>query len=88
MYNRIATMLSQIEEGAKWPQSTTHAKVVYLEKMGAVMEKVMSYRPLTITCPLYRCYATMRLEDLQEWICSWAAPEMHAGVPGVGAVDA
>ena len=88
VYDKIAIMLNQIEKGAKWPQSATHAKVGYLEKAGAVMGKVMSYRPLTITCPLYRCYATMRLEDLQGWIRSWALSEIHAGVPGVGAVDA
>ena len=48
----------------------------------------MSYRPLTITAALYLCWATMRLADLKGWIDSWALPEMYAGVPGRGAVDA
>ena len=48
----------------------------------------MSYRPLTITIPIYRRWATMRLATMEEWIGSWALPEMHAGVPEVGAVDA
>ena len=48
----------------------------------------MSYRPLTITAPLYRCWATMRLGCMEAWIRSWALPEMHAGVPEMGAVDA
>ena len=52
------------------------------------MGMVMSYRPLTITSPLYRCWATLRLEDMQEWVKTWALPDMHAGVPAMGAVDA
>ena len=48
----------------------------------------MSYRSLTITAPLYRCWATMRLGCMEAWIRSWALPEMHAGVPEMGAVDA
>ena len=81
-------MVNQIEQGRQWPTSTRHARVVYLEKEGAEVGQVMSYRPLTITAPLYRCWATMRLADLEEWIRSWALPEMYAGVPGMGAVDA
>ena len=84
----IATLLNQIEEGAQWPRSAPHAMVVYLQKEGAEVGQVMGYRPLTITAPLYRCWATMRLADLQEWIDGWALPEMYAGVPGRGAVDA
>ena len=30
----------------------------------------------------------MRLEDMSEWVDSWALEEMYAGVPGKGAVDA
>ena len=48
----------------------------------------MSYRILTIASPLYRCYAAMRLADMDLWVRSWALPEMFAGVPGRGAVDA
>ena len=47
----------------------------------------MSYRPLTITTSLYRCWATMRLATLDGWIRSWALPEMYVGVPGMEAVD-
>ena len=48
----------------------------------------MSYRPLTITSPLYRAWATMRLRSIEEWTIAWALPEMFAGVPEMGAVDA
>ena len=48
----------------------------------------MSYRPLTISAPVYRGYATMRLRHLEDWIRQWALPEMYAGIPEVGAVDA
>ena len=77
----IATMLKQIEEGAPWPESTGHARVVFLEKVGAAIGEVMSYRPLTITSPLYRSWATMRLRSIEEWAVAWSLPEMFAGVP-------
>ena len=85
---RVAVMYNQIEEGASWPRSAPHARVAYLEKNGAPAGKVMSFRPLTISAPIYRAYATMRLEDIQPWVQEWGLPEMHAGVPGVGAADA
>jgi len=84
----IAIMLNQIEQGAEWPKSAVHARVVFLEKEGAPVGKITSYRPLTITAPIYRCWATMRLEDMHDWVGHWALDEMHAGVPGKGAVDA
>ena len=48
----------------------------------------MSYRPLTITAPLYRAWATMRLREMEPWVRTWALPEMFAGIPEMGAVDA
>ena len=84
----IANMLKQIEGGARWPRSANHALIAYLEKEGAEAGHVMSFRPITITAPLYRAWATMRLRSLQPWVREWALPEMHAGVPELGAVDA
>ncbi len=62
--------------------------MVYLEKLGAEIGRVMSYRPLTITAPIYRAWASMRLRHLEPWVREWALPEMFAGVPEMGAVDA
>ena len=87
-YGHIAVLLDQIEKGAPWPRSSLHARVVFLERLGAMTGQVMSYRPLTITSPLYRCWGTMRLRSCEPWIREWALPEMHAGVPEMGAVDA
>ena len=64
----VAVMLNQIEGGARWPKSAVHARIIYLEKEGAVMGKVMSYRPITISAPIYRSWAALRLKDLQEWV--------------------
>ena len=44
----------------------------------------MSDRPLTITAPIYRVWASMRLKDLSEWISLWVLPDMYAGIPGKG----
>ena len=57
-------------------------------KLLAYMGQVMSFRPLTISAPLYRAYATMRLKDMQPWVEQWMTTEMYAGVPGNGATDA
>lgn len=84
----VAILLNQIEEGAPWPACALHARVVFLEKEGAQVGKITSYRPLTITAPLYRCWGAMRLEDFADWVDSRALPEMYAGVPGKGAADA
>ena len=48
----------------------------------------MSYRPVTITAPIYRCWATMRLATMEEWIGSSALHEIYADIPEMGAVDA
>ena len=57
-------------------------------KIGATLGEVMGYRPLTITSPLYRAWATIRLRTMEEWVTAWSLPEMYAGVPEMGAVDA
>ena len=85
---RVAAMLNLIEKRAPWPKSTEHARVVFLEKEGATPGRAMSYRPLTISAAIYRSWASLRLEDLNEWIKAWALPDMYAGVPGMGATDA
>lgn len=86
--DKVAIMLNQIEGRAPWPRPATHARVVYLEKAGAIVGEAMSYRPLTTPSPIYRCWATMRLFTMEDWISSCALPEMHAAAPELGAVDA
>ena len=49
---------------------------------------MMSYRPLAVTAPIYREWAAMRLRELEPWVRLWALPEMFAGIPEMGAVDA
>ena len=44
----FAILFNQIEEGAQWPRSSLHALIAYLEKEGAEVGKVMSYRPLSL----------------------------------------
>ena len=84
----VAHLFNLIEEGAPWPNSTRSARVVFLEKAGAAIGEVMSYRPLAIVSPFYRAWDTMRLRRMADWVISWVLPQMHAGVPEMGAVDA
>ena len=88
VFSNIAVMFNMIEEGAPWPRSAPHARSCFLQKDGTEVGQVTSYRILTIASPLYRCYAAMRLADMDSWVQSWALPEMFAGVSGRGAVDA
>ena len=39
IYGHIATLLRQVEEGAPWPRSATHARVVFLEIIVEAMGK-------------------------------------------------
>ena len=41
-----------------------HARSCFFHKDGTEIGQVMSYRILTIASPLYRCYATMLLADM------------------------
>lgn len=79
--HHLAIMYNQIEEGRPWPSSTKHAKVAFLEKLDAVPGEVMSYRPLTMTSPFYREWASMRLRHLGKWIEKWQLDAMHAWGP-------
>ena len=84
----IRHLFELIESGTPWPKSCLHAVVRYLEKDGSVLGEVMSYRPLTISVPIYRRWAAMRLLTMIPWVEGWALEEMFAGIPGQGAVDA
>ena len=84
----IKELFKLIEAGKPWPKACLHAMVRYLEKEGSKVGEVMSFRPLTITVPIYRRWAAIRLKSLGGWIDEWALEEMFAGVPGQGAVDA
>lgn len=78
--DNIADMFNPIEAGSPWPRSATHVLIAYLEKEGAEQGFVMSYRPITITAPIYRSWVSMRLRSLEPWVREWALLEMHVGV--------
>ena len=84
----IRELYKMVEVGKPWPKSCLHAMARYLEKDGSKMGEAMYFRPLTITVPIYRRWAAIRLKSMQGWIEGWALEEMFAGVAGQGAVDA
>ena len=68
--------------GSTMAEIPPHARAVYLEKDGTEVGQVMSHRPLTITAPLYRCWATMRLADLEDWTAlAWGEDFGHGAPP-------
>ena len=60
----IAELFKLLEQREEWPKACLHAKLTYHEKGGRKEERVMSYRPLTITVPIYRRWASMRLKSI------------------------
>ena len=83
-----AVLYRLIEAGAEWPDGTQCAKAAFLEKDGAILGEVMSFRVLLIMATLYRKWASMRLKTLDGWINEWELPEIYAGAGKQGAEDA
>ena len=44
-YGHIAVLLDEIENGAPWPRSFVHARVVFLEELRAMAGQVISSDP-------------------------------------------
>ena len=78
----IKEFFKLIEAGSPWPKSCLHAMVRYLEKEGSKVGDAMSFRPLTVTVPIYRRWAAIRLKAMQGWIEGWALEEMLQGFQG------
>lgn len=55
---------------------------------GVAIGEVMSYRPLAIAAPIYRCWATMRLATMEEWMGSRGLHSMYADIQEIGVADA
>eukprot|EP00969_Alexandrium_andersonii_P187095 8267599-Alexandrium_andersonii.AAC.1 len=81
----LADMLNSIESGASWPDALRVARVAIVEKPGGDPLSPLGYRLLTVLPVVYRRWASIRLRHVDDWVSSWALPEMYAGVPGRGA---
>eukprot|EP00969_Alexandrium_andersonii_P142988 6321811-Alexandrium_andersonii.AAC.1 len=81
-------MLNAIESGAPWPTSLLKARAAVMEKDGGGAFTSLGYRLITVLPAIYRRWSGIRLKHLEEWVLSWAFPEMYAGVPSKGAAQA
>ena len=84
----LAAWYTSIEASRKWPTELTKARTVFLAKDSNDTGNPMAYRILKITSTLYRLWASVRIQDLEGWIQTWADPAMFAGIPGAGAEEA
>merc|ERR1739843_74809 len=80
----LTRCLQSIEDTQQLPASLTTARAVFLSKDTEDMGNPMAYRILKITSMLYRLWATIRVQHLEQWISTWADPAMFAGVAGAG----
>ena len=51
------------------------------------MRVPLAYRILLVLPTVYRKWASARLAAMEDWIGTWATPEMFAGIKGKGAQD-
>ena len=84
----LAQWYQALERTQAWPEAITKARAVFLSKDPDDLGNPMAYRILKITSMLYRIWASVRIQNLEQWVKSWADPAMFAGVPGAGAEEA
>ena len=83
----LADLLNAIEKGASWPLPLLQARAAFLAK-GTDVEDPLDYRVLSILSPIYRRWASLRLQHLKGWINTWNLEEFYAGTGSNGAEDA
>ena len=83
----LADLLNAIENGASWPLPLRQARAAFLAK-GTDVEDPLDYRVLSILSPIYRRWASLRLQHLKGWIQTWNLDEFYAGTGSNGAEDA
>lgn len=85
----LAKLLDAVEGGAKWPDQLKWAKAAFLAKDANDCNNPLASRVLMIMPTLYRKWAAMRLEDLEDigWNATWQHGAMVAGVRERGADD-
>ena len=86
-YHWIAFMLNTIESGAEWPDDLCNGRAAYLSKDELHTDDPLAYRVLLILPVVYRRWATVRLQHMQDWTYSWQLPQMFVGVEGAGAEE-
>lgn len=84
----VAKMLNRIEKGAKWPETATIARAVFLAKQVDSSWEPTDYRMIKITSAIYRKWATLRLFHLREWVMDWSEENQFTGRPGNAACEA
>ena len=68
MCARVADMYNTIEAGCKWPTGTRKARAAYFAKDESQAADPMQYRVLLIMSHVYKRFASVRLQDISEWI--------------------
>ena len=82
---RLACMLSIIEDNGVWPEALTQGLVTLISKgEGTAPTKL---RPIGIMSVVYRLWAAVRVGDVMKWQDSWISDELHGFRRSHGAED-
>ena len=62
----LASMLNKFENGMKWPSHLLQGKAAFLAKDPTKLDDPLSYRVLLLLPVVYRRWAAMRLDTMQD----------------------
>jgi hypothetical protein len=75
-----------VENVGKWPQNLLEVPVASLQKNSG--DSPLDIRPISLTSHMYRLWAKLRWQQLQDWHLSWCPDELKGGIAGRETVDA
>ena len=82
----LVQLYNLVEQIGKWPQNLLEVLVASLQKNSG--ETPLDIRPISLTSHIYRLWAKLRWQHLQEWHMSWCPVELKGGIPGRETTDA
>ena len=86
IFDRLASILNQVEETGVWPEALLHATVSMIAKVED--PQPLDHRPISVMSAVYRLWAKTRLTSLMVWQETWAPESMHGFRTGHGTRDA
>ena len=78
-----AAVFQAFEDGAEWPPSLLYGLAPFLPRGGGseAATDPTKQRPTTVLSIRYRCYASIRRQQVMAWQLSWFHPSPLGGIP-------
>ena len=78
----MARMCMRIEEGCQLPTQVELARGNLFGQGATATAQTLGFRLLTVASHVYRNWAVLRLESLEQWLGDWVGKDMHGGQKG------